>query len=35
MLWTEQTGYGSGLTPNPAIHYVNDVTISLGRMPYP
>jgi hypothetical protein len=32
MLWTEQTGYGSGLTPNPAIHYVNDVTISLGRM---
>jgi hypothetical protein len=31
----EQTGYGSGLTPTPAIHYVDDVTISLGRMPYP
>ena len=30
----EQLGYGSGLTPTPAIHYVDDVTISLGRMPY-
>ena len=30
----EQTGYGSGLTPTPAVHYVDDVTISLGRMPY-
>jgi hypothetical protein len=35
MLWIEQTGYGSGLTLNPTIHYVDDVTISLGRMPYP
>jgi chitodextrinase len=35
MTWIEQTGYGSGLTPNPAVHYVDDVTISLGRMPYP
>jgi len=26
--------YGSGLTPTPASHYVDDVTISLGRMPY-
>ena len=31
----EQLGYGSGLTPTPAIHYVDDVTVSLGRMPYP
>jgi hypothetical protein len=34
MLWIEQCGYGSGLTPTPAIHYVDNVTISLGRMPY-
>jgi chitodextrinase len=34
MLWIEQCGYGSGLTPAPAIHYVDDVTLSLGRMPY-
>src|SRR5439155_19168457 len=33
--YIEQTGYGSGLTPTPAVHYVDDVTISLGRMPYP
>jgi hypothetical protein len=26
--------YGTNLTPNPATHYVDDVTISLGRMPY-
>ena len=26
--------YGSGLTPTPATHYVDDVTISLGRMPH-
>jgi hypothetical protein len=35
MLALEQTGYGSGLTPTPAIHYLDDFTISLGRMPYP
>ena len=34
IMWLEQTGYGSRLTPTPAIHYVDDVTISLGRMPY-
>ena len=22
------------VTPTPAVHYVDDVTISLGRMPY-
>jgi hypothetical protein len=31
--YIEQTGYGSGLTPTPCIHMVDDVTISLGRMP--
>jgi hypothetical protein len=25
--------YGSNLTPVPAVHYVDDVTLSLGRMP--
>ena len=30
----EQTGYGSGLTPTPAIHYLDDFTLSLGRIPY-
>jgi hypothetical protein len=34
IMWLEQTGYGSGLTPNPAVHYVDDVTTSLGRVPY-
>jgi len=34
LMWLEQTSYGSGLTPTPAIHYVDDVTVSLGRMPY-
>ena len=34
ILWLEQTGYGSGLIPTPAVHYVDDVTISLCRMPY-
>ena len=28
----EQAGYGSGLTPMPNVHYVDDVTLSLGRM---
>src|SRR5438876_10634686 len=31
--YIEQTGYGSGLTPTPAVHYVDDVTISLASMP--
>ena len=34
LMWLEQTSYGSGLTPTPAIHYVGDVTLSLGRMLY-
>jgi hypothetical protein len=33
--WIEQCGYGSNLTPTPCVHYIDDVTISLGRMPYP
>ena len=33
-MYTEHNAYGSGLTPTPAIHYVDDVTVSLGRMPY-
>jgi hypothetical protein len=32
LAWFEHTGYGSGLTPTPTINYVDDVTISLGRM---
>jgi len=31
--YVQNTFYGSGLTPTPASHYVDDVTISLGRMP--
>jgi polysaccharide lyase-like protein len=31
--YMEHTAYGSNLTPTPAVHYVDDVTISLGRMP--
>ena len=30
----EQTGYGSNLTPTPAVHYLDDFTLSLGRIPY-
>jgi len=30
----EQTGYGSGLTPIPAVRYLDDFTLSLGRIPY-
>ncbi len=33
-LGVNHTGYGTNLSPNPAVHYVDDVTISLGRMPY-
>src|SRR5437762_2924097 len=33
LAWFVQTGYGSGLTPTPTYNYVDDVTISLGRMP--
>jgi chitodextrinase len=34
MMWTEHTAYGSYISPTPATHYVDDVTISLGRLPY-
>ncbi len=33
LAWFGQDGYGSGLTPTPTINYVDDVTISLGRIP--
>ena len=33
-MYATNNAYGSGLTPIPAHHYVDDVTISLGRMPY-
>jgi hypothetical protein len=32
-MYTEHNAYGSNLTPTPAVHYVDDVTVSLGRMP--
>jgi len=31
-MWTAHTGYGSNINPTPATHYVDDVTISLGRL---
>jgi Polysaccharide lyase/Fibronectin type III domain len=31
-MWVAHTGYGSYISPTPAIHYVDDVTISLGRL---
>jgi fibronectin type III domain protein len=34
LLALEQTGYGSNLTPTPAVHYLDDFTLSLGRIPY-
>jgi hypothetical protein len=30
--WIDKDAYGSGLTPTPYSHYVDDVTVSLGRM---
>jgi hypothetical protein len=33
LAWFMQAGYGSGLTPTPTINYVDDVTVSLGRIP--
>ncbi|HET7365776.1 MAG TPA: heparin lyase I family protein [Burkholderiales bacterium] len=33
--WTAIDGYGSYINPTPATHYIDDVTISLGRLPYP
>ncbi len=32
-MYTTQNAYGSGLTPTPATHYVDNATVSLGRMP--
>jgi chitodextrinase len=34
MMWTAHAGYGSYINPTPATHYIDDVTISLGRLPY-
>src|SRR5437762_1874671 len=34
LAWIDQTGYGSGLTPTPTLNYVDDVTVSLNRVPY-
>jgi hypothetical protein len=33
LAWTANNAYGSGLTPTPYVHYIDDVTVSLGRMP--
>jgi len=33
-MWFNLLAYGSGLTPTPMHHYADDVTISLGRVPY-
>ena len=35
LTWITSNNYGSGLTPTPFVHYIDDVTVSLGRMPYP
>jgi hypothetical protein len=31
--YVQHTAYGSNLTPIPAVHYLDDITVSLGRMP--
>lgn len=33
LMYTTHNAYGSNLSPNPAVQYVDDVTYSLGRMP--
>jgi polysaccharide lyase-like protein len=33
LTWVTNNAYGSGLTPTPYVHYIDDVTVSLGRMP--
>jgi hypothetical protein len=33
-MWLNNNAYGSNLTPTPFHHYVDDVTLSLSRMPY-
>src|SRR5437762_3462805 len=34
LTWITNNNYGTGLTPTPFVHYVDDVSVSLGRMPY-
>lgn len=31
-MWIDKDAYGSGLTPTPCVHYVDDVSVSLERM---
>jgi chitodextrinase len=33
-MYVQHTAYGSNLNPTPYSHYIDDVTISLGRLPY-
>src|SRR5438477_128571 len=33
LAYTANNNYGAGLTPTPFVHYVDDVSVSLGRMP--
>src|SRR5947207_2494571 len=33
LTWITNNNYGTGLTPTPFVHYVDDVSVSLGRMP--
>jgi hypothetical protein len=35
LTWITNNAYGTGLTPMPYVHYVDDVSLSLGRMPRP
>src|SRR6266478_6562951 len=35
LTWITNNNYGTGLTPTPFVHYVDDVTISHGRIGYP
>jgi hypothetical protein len=32
LMWLNHDAYGSGLTPTPATHYIDDVAISLRRL---
>ncbi len=34
LTWITNNNYGISLTPTPFVHYIDDVTVSLGRMPY-
>jgi len=35
LTWITNNNYGTGLTPTPFVHYIDDVTLSLGRIGYP